>query len=84
MDPSDKGKKREEVNGDASARQQEIGPSGGPPDDRDRQWRGSTPTEGVMEEKLRQGAPQPRPEGTGEKGEVGEPDSGVADAPDLE
>jgi hypothetical protein len=84
MDPSEKGKKRDDVGGEATARQQEIGPSGGPPDDRERQRRGATPTEDVMDEKLREGAPRSRPEGTGDQGELGEPDAGVGDAPDLE
>lgn len=84
MDPTEKGAKRHDVGEAASGRQQEIGPSGGPPDDRERQGRGATPTEDVMEEKLREGAPRPKPEGTGAAGEQGEPDSGIGDAPDLE
>lgn len=70
---------RGDAGGEVSARQQEIGPGGGPPDDRERQSRGSTPTEDVMERTLREGAPQSRPGGTGEAGELREPDSGMPD-----
>jgi hypothetical protein len=68
----------EDVGADASGRQQEIGPSGGPPSDADRQWRGATPTEDVMDRVLRERKPGER---TPEKGE---PDSGVGDPGDLE
>lgn len=71
---------REDVGDLASARQQEIGPGGGPPDDAERQRRGSTPDEDVMERTMREGSPPlSQPRGTGEAGELGEPDSGVKD-----
>jgi hypothetical protein len=38
-----------------------IGPSGGPPDDAERQWRGSTPTEDVVERVMEEGAPERPP-----------------------
>lgn len=41
--------------------EQQIGPSGGPPDDRERQWRGSTPTEDVLEQWIERGDPKTSP-----------------------
>jgi hypothetical protein len=39
----------------------QIGPSGGPPDDRERQYRGSTPTEDVLEQWIEKGEPKTAP-----------------------
>jgi SAM-dependent methyltransferase len=41
--------------------EQKIGPSGGPPDDRDRQYRGSTPTEDALEQWIEKGEPKTAP-----------------------
>ncbi|HYG69958.1 MAG TPA: hypothetical protein VD838_19935 [Anaeromyxobacteraceae bacterium] len=41
--------------------EQQIGPSGGPPDDRERQWRGSTPSEDVLEQWIESGEPKNKP-----------------------
>jgi SAM-dependent methyltransferase len=41
--------------------EQQIGPSGGPPDDRERQYRGSTPTEDVLEQWIERGEPKTAP-----------------------
>lgn len=41
--------------------EQKIGPSGGPPDDRARQWRGSTPSEDVLEQWIERGEPKSTP-----------------------
>jgi SAM-dependent methyltransferase len=41
--------------------EQKIGPSGGPPDDRERQYRGSTPTEDALEQWIEKGEPKTAP-----------------------
>jgi hypothetical protein len=79
MEPKEQGGDRSTGGDDRRA---EIGPGGGPPDDRERQRRGATPTEDVMDEALREGAPEPRPPGTGEQGELREPDVGAGERPE--
>ncbi|BDG04972.1 hypothetical protein [Anaeromyxobacter oryzae] len=62
---------------DANARQQ-GGPSGGPPSDEQRPSRGASAADDVVERVLKDRQP-------GEKTpELGEPDSGVADAGELD
>jgi hypothetical protein len=41
--------------------EQKIGPSGGPPDERERQYRGSTPSEDVLEQWIEKGEPKTAP-----------------------